>query len=50
MDATIHSYFTITLGMRLSLPFASVPAAVPRPLRERDLGNGKEWNGYLIDQ
>ena len=34
--------------MRLSLPFASVPAAVPRPLRERDLGNGKEWNGYLI--
>ena len=27
--------------MRLSFPFASVPAAVPRPLRERDLGNGK---------
>ena len=35
--------------MRLSFPFASVPAAVPRPLKERDLGSGKEWNGYLIN-
>ena len=39
-DFLIHSVSVV--------PFASVPAAVPRPLRERDLGNGKEWNGYLI--
>ena len=41
--------FLVNIKMRsVPFPFASVPAAVPRPLRERDLENGKEWNGYLI--